>query len=81
MAIAARHHANRVRLFGSVARGDEGPDSDIDLLVDFDQDSSLFDLMRMTRELEELLGHPVDVVSAGGLKDRDRHILSESADL
>lgn len=65
MAVAARHHANRVRLFGSVARDDDGPDSDIDLLVDFDQDSSLFDLMRMTRELEKLLGHPVDVVSAG----------------
>ena len=81
MAVAARHHASRVRLFGSVARGDDGPDSDIDLLVDFDQDSSLFDLIRMTRELEELLGHPVDVVSTGGLKERDRHILSESVDL
>lgn len=81
MAVAARHHANRVRLFGSVARGDDKPDSDIDLLVDFDQDSSLFDLMRMTRELEKLLGHPVDVVSVAGLKDRDGHILSESVDL
>jgi uncharacterized protein len=81
MAVAARHHANRVRVFGSVARGDDRPDSDIDLLVDFTPDSSLFDLMRMARELEELLGHPVDVVSAGGLKDRDRHILAESLDL
>jgi predicted nucleotidyltransferase len=81
IAVAARHHGNRVRLFGSVARGDDRPDSDIDLLVDFDPDSSLFDLMRMTRELEELLGHPVDVVSAGGLKDRDRHILNETVDL
>jgi uncharacterized protein len=81
MAVAARHHANRVRVFGSVARGDDRPDSDIDLLVDFAPDSSLFDLMRMTRELEELLGHPVDVVSTGGLKDRDRHILAESVDL
>jgi hypothetical protein len=75
MAVAARHHANRVRVFGSVARGDDRPDSDIDLLVDFDPDSSLFDLMRMARELE------VDVVSTGGLKDRDRHILAESVDL
>lgn len=80
-AVAARHHGSRVRLFGSVARGDERPESDIDLLVDFTQDSSLFDLMRMTRELEELLGRPVDVVSAGGLKDRDRDILNESVDL
>ena len=76
-----RDTANRVRLFGSVARGDNRPDGDIDFLVDFDLDSSLFDLIQVTRELEELLGHRVDVISAGGLKDRDRHILSESVGL
>jgi uncharacterized protein len=81
IAIASRHHASRVRLFGSAARGDDRPDSDIDLLVDFDEDSSLFDLMRMSRELEALLGRAVDVVSAGGLKTRDRAILAESVDL
>lgn len=81
MAIAFRHHASRVRLFGSAARGEDRPDSDIDLLVDFDDDSSLFDLMRMSRELEALLGRPVDVVSAGGLKTRDTAILAESVDL
>ena len=81
MAIAARHHASRVRLFGSAARGEDRPDSDIDLLVDFDQGSCLFDLIRMSRELEALLGRAVDVVSAGGLKSRDRAILAESVDL
>ena len=81
MASVSRHHASRVRLFGSAARGDDRPDSDIDLLVDFDEDSSLFDLMRMSRELEALLGRPVDVVSAGGLKTRDKAILAESVDL
>lgn len=81
MAIAARHHGSRVRLFGSAARGDDTPDSDIDLLVDFDQASSLFDLMRMARELEVLLGRSVDVVSAGGLKSRDQAIIAESVDL
>ena len=81
MAIASRHHASRVRLFGSAARGEDRPDSDIDLLVDFDEDSSLFDLMRMSRELEALLGRAVDVVSAGGLKRRDRAIIAESIDL
>lgn len=80
-AVAARHHASRVRLFGSVARGEERPGSDIDLLVDFTKDSSLFDLMRMARELEDLLGHRVDVVSTGGLKERDRDILDDSVDL
>jgi uncharacterized protein len=81
LAIAARHHASRVRLFGSAARGDDRPDSDIDLLVDFDQGSSLFDLMRMARELEALFGRAVDVVSAAGLKSRDRVLLAQSVDL
>ena len=76
-----RHHGRRVRLFGSVARGQEHPDSDIDLLVDFEPESSLFDLLRLSRELEELLGRPVDIVSRGGLKDRDRAILDEAIEL
>ena len=80
-AAAARHHGRRVRLFGSIARGEDRPGSDVDLLVDFDADSSLFDLIRLTRELEELLGRPVDVVSTGGLKERDSRILSEAIDL
>lgn len=80
-AAAARHHGRRVRLFGSVARGDERRRSDIDLLVDFDAESSLFDVIRLSRELEELLGLPVDVVSTGGLKERDNWILAEAVDL
>jgi predicted nucleotidyltransferase len=80
-ALAARHNGGRVRLFGSVARGEEDKDSDIDLLVDFLPGSSLFDLLRLTRELEALLRRPVDVVSRGGLKPRDRGILEEAIDL
>lgn len=80
-AVVARHHGRRVRLFGSVARGEDHPGSDIDLLVDFDAESSLFDLIRLTRELEELLGLPVEVVSTGGLKKRDTRILTEAVDL
>lgn len=79
--LAARHRGRRVRVFGSVARGDDDGGSDIDLLVDFDEGSSLFDLMHLTRELEDLLGRPVDVVSSGGLKERDREILAEAVDL
>lgn len=78
---AARHRGRRVRLFGSVARGDDRPDSDIDLLVDFETGSSLFDLMHLSAELERLLGRPVDVVSAGGLKARDDYLLREAIDL
>ena len=79
--VAARHGARNVRVFGSVARGDAGELSDIDLLVDFESGSSLFDLLHLTEELEELLGCSVDVVSAGGLKDRDHKILAEALDL
>jgi predicted nucleotidyltransferase len=80
-AVAARYHGRRVRLFGSVARGQERADSDIDLLVDFAPGSSLFDPLHLNRELEELLRRPVDVVSRAGLKARDRAILDETVDL
>ncbi len=74
-----RHHRGRsAALFGSVARGDETPESDIDFLVEFEPGSSLFDLMDLQEALEQLLGVPVDVVSVGGLKDRDDHIRREA---
>lgn len=79
--IASRHGASKVRVFGSVARGDAGEKSDIDLLVDFEPGSSLFDLLHLTDDLEQLLDRSVDVVSAGGLKERDRGILAEALDL
>ena len=68
-------------VFGSVARGEETPTSDIDFLVEFEPGSSLFDLLHIKEELETLLGVPVDVVSVGGLKDRDDHIRREAVDL
>ena len=80
-ALAARHHGKRVRRFGSVARGEERDGSDIDLLVDFSPERSLFDLLHLNRELDELLRHPVGVVSRGGLKARDRAILDEAIEL
>lgn len=64
-----------------MARGDASEKSDIDSLVEFEPDSSLFDLLHVTEELEKLLGHPVDVVPTGGLKDRDDQILVEAVDL
>jgi predicted nucleotidyltransferase len=80
-ALVERHRGRRVRLFGSVARGEEREGSDIDLLVDFVPGSSLFDLMHLHSELEALLRHPVDVVSRGGLRARDRGIVDEAVDL
>jgi len=80
-AAVARHRGRSVAVFGSVARGDDDEFSDIDFLVDFEDGSSLFDLLHLTEELETLLGVPVDVVSTGGLKDRDDHIRREALPL
>lgn len=80
-AIARRHRGRSVAVFGSVARGDESATSDIDFLVEFEPGSSLFDLLHLSEDLETLLGVPVDVVSAGGLRDRDDHIRREAIPL
>lgn len=79
--IVRRHRGRSVSVFGSVARGDERPTSDVDFLVDFEPGSSLFDLLHVADDLEALLGVPVDVVSAGGLKERDDHIRREALPL
>lgn len=63
--LAARHGATNVRVFGSVRRGEARPDSDLDLLVDWDYARiSAWGGVGLSQELEELLGRPVDVVSA-----------------
>ncbi len=63
MALAAKHGARHVRVFGSVATGEAGPESDIDLLVKMDEDRSLLDVSGLALDLRELLGVKVDVVS------------------
>jgi uncharacterized protein len=69
--IAAEHGAFNVRVFGSVARGQADRDSDLDLLVDYDLDKiSPWFPVRLIRDLEDLLGTKVDVVTPAGLKDR-----------
>lgn len=80
-AVVRRHKGCSVAIFGSVARGEERVGSDVDFLVEFEPGSSLFDLMDLEDELAELLGVSVDVVSAGGLKERDRHIRDEAISL
>lgn len=67
---ARRFGASNVRLFGSVARGDARPDSDIDLLVDFDVSDGLVPLISLASELEALLGFAVDVTPSSLLKPR-----------
>ena len=67
LAIAARHGARNVRVFGSAARGKVGPDSDFDLLVELDEERSLLDHVALIQDLEDLLGRKVDVVTDGAL--------------
>jgi predicted nucleotidyltransferase len=67
MALADKHGAHSVRVFGSVARGEPGPESDIDLLVKMEEGRSLLDLSALVLDLKDLLGAKVDVVSEDGL--------------
>jgi len=67
-----RRGVSNPRLFGSVARGDDHEGSDVDLLVQFGSDTSLFDILKLQDELEGILGVNVDLVSEAGLKDRVR---------
>ncbi|MGH2458963.1 MAG: nucleotidyltransferase family protein [Chloroflexota bacterium] len=60
--IAAARGAYNVRVFGSVARGEAGPESDVDFLVDLDPRRTLFDLSELILDLEESLGRKVDVL-------------------
>lgn len=79
---ATRNGAVNVRVFGSVARGEDRPDSDIDLLVNLEPGRSLMDLARLLRELNTLLDHPVDVITEAGLRPRIKdQVLKEARPL
>ncbi len=80
--IAAQYGARNIRVFGSVARGDDRAHSDVDLLVDMDPDRSLLDIVGLGQDLEELLERKVDVLTGASLHPvlRDR-ILAESRPL
>ncbi|MFZ5869788.1 MAG: nucleotidyltransferase domain-containing protein [Actinomycetota bacterium] len=79
--IVRRHHGLDVRVFGSVARGEDSPDSDVDLLVRFDDAVTLFDIADMTAELEELLGCRVDIVDEAALWEAAGSAPAEAAAL
>jgi uncharacterized protein len=79
--LARQHRAEKIKVFGSVARGDDGPDSDVDFLVAFDEHASLLDQAALTEELTELLGVPVHVVSDRALRDRDTKVVREAVDV
>jgi predicted nucleotidyltransferase/DNA-binding XRE family transcriptional regulator len=68
VAAAAAHGVQNLRVFGSVARGEDRPDSDVDLLADLPAGLSLFGLGRAAAELEDILGTRVDLIPAADLK-------------
>lgn len=82
LAIAARHGAYNVRVFGSVVRGEADEPSDIDFLVDMESGRSLFDLGGVLYDLQECLGVSVDVTTENGLRVRIRErVLKEAVPL
>jgi len=79
---AIKHGASNVRIFGSVVRGEADAASDIDLLVDVEPGRTLFDLGELIFDLQELLGHDVDLVTEKGLHTRIRErVLKEAIPL
>jgi hypothetical protein len=78
MPILKRYGVMKAALFGSVVRGDERKDSDIDILVDIEKDIGLLEFIGLKQDLEDALGRPVDLVEYGTIKPllKDR-ILSE----
>ena len=72
LAIARSCKATDVRVFGSVARREEGPDSDVDFLVDFEAGATLINHIQLEQKLTDLLGIKVDVVSSAALSPRLR---------
>lgn len=80
--LCRQYGVTRIRIFGSVARGEEDNNSDIDFLVDLEPGRSLFDLGGLQMALQELLGRKVDVVTPAGIRQSlQERILSEVVDL
>lgn len=80
--LAARYGASNVRVFGSVARGDDDAASDIDLLADFAPGTSLLTIIELEQALVDMLGVPVDIGPADALRaDLREGVLAEAAAL
>jgi predicted nucleotidyltransferase len=79
LALAAKHGAVNVRIFGSVAEGKADEASDVDFLVDMEPGRSLLDLGGLLMDLQDLLGRKVDVVTEAGLRDRIRRSVQQQA--
>jgi len=76
---ARKHGARNIRVFGSFARGEAGPESDLDLLVELEPGRSLLDHVGLIQELRERLERKVDVVLEGGLSPYLRDVILAEA--
>lgn len=81
LAAAGANRATSIALVGSVARGDDGPDSDYDFVATFEPGATVFDIGGLLADLEDLLGGEVDVLDAAGLKARRAEVLAEAIPL
>lgn len=82
LSIAAKHGACNIRLFGSVARGEDKPDSDVDLLIDTGPTTSSWFPAGLILDLQEILGRRVEIVTERGLNPYLRdHVLREAVPL
>ncbi|MCY3979963.1 MAG: nucleotidyltransferase family protein [Chloroflexi bacterium] len=79
MELARQYRAHKVSVFGSCARGDMDADSDIDFLVDFDEEYTLLDIAGLLVGLEDLLGRKVDVIDRRGLRKELRETVFREA--
>jgi len=79
LSVAAQHGATKVRVFGSVARGDAGLDSDVDLLVEFEPGATLLRHAALSRKLKNIIGRDVQVVSERALRPRIRDRIIQEA--
>lgn len=77
--IATQHGAYNLRIFGSVARGEERQDSDVDFLVEMEGDRNLLDRIGLMQDLEDLLGRKVDVATVKVLRDFCRESILKDA--
>ena len=82
-ALCGRYHVRRIHLFGSALRDDFGPESDVDVLVEFAPDAQIgfIALSRMQRELADIFQRPVDLVPRDGLKPAIREAVLSSAEV
>jgi predicted nucleotidyltransferase len=79
--LGEKYGARNIRVFGSVARGDNRQESDVDFLVDMDKGRTLFDLAGFVADVQDLLGVRVDVVTPGGLRYLRERVLTEAVSL